>query len=90
MKVIIFGSFAYGTPHEDSDIDLLIILNKSGIARTYSEILQNKMMLAKLLRKLRKQISVDLLVYTKDEWDILIKSESSFYKIIEENGIRII
>ena len=23
LRVILFGSYAYGTPHEDSDIDLL-------------------------------------------------------------------
>jgi predicted nucleotidyltransferase len=25
-KIILFGSFAYGTPHEDSDVDLLVIV----------------------------------------------------------------
>jgi predicted nucleotidyltransferase len=25
-KIILFGSYAYGTPHEDSDIDLLVIM----------------------------------------------------------------
>jgi predicted nucleotidyltransferase len=25
-KIILFGSFAYGTPHEDSDVDLLVIM----------------------------------------------------------------
>jgi predicted nucleotidyltransferase len=24
-KIILFGSYAYGTPHEDSDVDLLVI-----------------------------------------------------------------
>lgn len=26
QKIILFGSYAYGTPHEDSDIDLLVIM----------------------------------------------------------------
>lgn len=26
-KVILFGSYAYGTPHKDSDIDLLIVVD---------------------------------------------------------------
>src|SRR3954470_16429613 len=26
LKVILFGSHAYGTPHEDSDVDLLVIM----------------------------------------------------------------
>jgi predicted nucleotidyltransferase len=25
-KIILFGSYAYGTPHEDSDVDILIIM----------------------------------------------------------------
>lgn len=26
VKVILFGSYAYGTPHKDSDVDLLVIM----------------------------------------------------------------
>src|SRR5712692_7114097 len=26
-KIILFGSYAYGTPHEDSDVDLLVIMS---------------------------------------------------------------
>jgi predicted nucleotidyltransferase len=29
-KIILFGSHAYGTPHEDSDVDLLVILPFEG------------------------------------------------------------
>ncbi len=25
-KIILFGSYAYGTPHEESDVDLLIVM----------------------------------------------------------------
>src|SRR5436305_8586823 len=25
-KIILFGSYAYGTPHDDSDVDLLVIM----------------------------------------------------------------
>jgi predicted nucleotidyltransferase len=25
-KIILFGSHAYGTPHEDSDMDLLVVM----------------------------------------------------------------
>jgi len=30
LKAILFGSFAHGTSREDSDIDLVVILNKEG------------------------------------------------------------
>src|SRR5262245_59636385 len=26
-KIILFGSFAYGAPHEDSDVDLLVVMS---------------------------------------------------------------
>src|SRR5438477_10825888 len=25
-KIILFGSYAYGTPHDDSDVDILVIM----------------------------------------------------------------
>jgi len=25
-KIIVFGSYAYGTPHEDSDVDILVVM----------------------------------------------------------------
>ncbi len=27
QKIILFGSYAYGTPHEESDVDLLVIMS---------------------------------------------------------------
>ena len=29
-KVILFGSHAYGTPSEDSDVDLMVVMNAEG------------------------------------------------------------
>ena len=30
LKVLLFGSYAYGTPRDDSDIDLVVVLDKEG------------------------------------------------------------
>ncbi|MBI5033503.1 MAG: nucleotidyltransferase domain-containing protein [Chloroflexi bacterium] len=32
-RIILFGSYAYGKPHEYSDVDLLVILNTKGRPR---------------------------------------------------------
>jgi predicted nucleotidyltransferase len=90
LRAIVFGSFAYGIPHKDSDLDILVILNKSGISKNYSDLIKNRHELSKLLRDIRKRIPIDLLVYTKDEWEYIKNSGSSFYKNIEEHGITII
>ena len=89
-KVLVFGSYAHGKAHDDSDIDLLVILDKRGISKNYKEMLINKKNISAQLRKLRKIIPVDLLVYTIDEWIMLKNSGSSFVKQIENEGIRLI
>lgn len=67
-KIILFGSYAYGTPTEDSDIDLCII--KPSITSKLSE----KTKIRKLLKDIK--ISKDILVersdffekHTSDDW----------------------
>ena len=85
-KILVFGSAVSGKFHKDSDVDLVIILDKKGIAKTYKERIENRRIVSKLLRDLRKKIPIDLFVYTKDEWDLLQKSGSTFYREIEEKG----
>ena len=85
-KVIIFGSAITDKFHEDSDIDLVVILNKKGIAKNYKERIENRRTVSKLLRDIRKKIPIDLFVYTKDEWELLKRSGSTFYREIEEKG----
>ena len=88
--VLLFGSYAYGDVHDDSDIDLLVVLDKEGVSNNYAEMLQNKTAVSRQLRGLRKRIPIDLLVYTIDEWAILQNSDSSFFKQIETNGVQLI
>ena len=42
LQVILFGSYAYGTPTEDSDVDLLVVMDvpKSEFSRKATEIRQ--------------------------------------------------
>jgi len=36
-KVILFGSYAYGTPNEDSDIDLYVVTKDKFIPQNFNE-----------------------------------------------------
>lgn len=89
-RVILFGSHATGKEHSDSDVDLVVVLNKKGMSRNYREVLKNRMAINRLLRTLRARIPVDVLVYTRDEWDMLIHSGDSFFRQIQEHGRRIL
>ena len=80
-KIILFGSYAYGTPNEDSDIDLFIEKNKS-VARLDAIAMVS-------LRDLMKKYKIGFDILTSTHEDIL-KREDPFYKIdILQRGIKI-
>jgi uncharacterized protein len=89
LTLIVFGSHAYGNPGEDSDIDLLVIIDKNGKSRSYMEFIENKKTVSRYLISLKRKYPIDLLVYTKEEWDELLMAESSFYKKIQQEGVTI-
>ncbi|MCD4694745.1 MAG: nucleotidyltransferase domain-containing protein [Bacteroidales bacterium] len=48
-NVILFGSYAYGNPNADSDIDLLVILNDNESIHNYSDKIKKRVMISKSL-----------------------------------------
>lgn len=73
-KVILFGSYAYGTPNPHSDVDLLVIMktNASPKDRSWA--------ISRLL--LPRPFPVDILVKTPKEVDKALKSGDFFLKEI--------
>lgn len=57
-KIILFGSHAYGTPHEGADIDLLVIMPYEG---------GHAQQAIKILNTIDVWLPVDLLVRTPEE-----------------------
>ncbi len=88
-EAILFGSYADGEPHCDSDIDLVIILDENYKAKKYSEILERRVKLSKLLIDIERKTPLDILVYTSAEWEELVKTGSSFINEISARGRRI-
>ena len=78
-KIILFGSWAWGTPHEDSDVDLFIVKesNEKRWEREYE-----------LRRKLfgNKFPPMDLLIYTPVEVERRVVMEDFFIQDILEKG----
>ncbi len=62
-KVILFGSYAYGEPTQDSDVDLLIIKN------TDKRVIDRWIEVKKLLRGVAPGLPISPLVYTEREID---------------------
>jgi len=85
QKIILFGSYAHGTPTEESDLDLLVIKDSDSPSR-----LQNRK-IRKILSDLR--IPIDVIVKTPEEFrtyrDIIgtiIYPANKFGKVIYESG----
>ena len=86
-KVILFGSYAYGEPHEDSDIDLLVVTNDETIPGSYREHIQNYLRVAAALRDIRKIVPIDVIVHTKAMYAKFLELGSLFSKEIVSKGI---
>jgi predicted nucleotidyltransferase len=80
-RLILFGSRATGTAHEDSDLDILIVSHafegQPFIGR-----------MGKLLVYLQFPAGIDALCYTPDEFRYKLRTSSSIRQIVEE-GIEI-
>jgi predicted nucleotidyltransferase len=82
-KIILFGSVVTGNLHEDSDIDIIVVLNNETIPQTYNEKMELKLSVRKALREINKLVPIDSLTYTKKEYDLILKNKNSFFKEID-------
>ena len=85
-EIILFGSINNGNFDEESDIDLLVILDIDKIPETYEEKMEMKLQLRKAIREINRKIAIDLLVYTKKEFEIIKKEGNNFFQDIIKNG----
>lgn len=85
--VLLFGSYAYGTPHKDSDIDLLVVTNDKFIPQTFKERTNLYVAVSEHILNISKQVPVDLIVYTLPMYKQFIEIGSSFSKEILSKGI---
>ena len=75
-KIILFGSYAYGNPHEESDVDLLVIM------RTKDAIEQS----IRIKWAFKRLFSLDLIVRTPRQVERGLKDDNWFLREIIEKG----
>ena len=78
-KIYLFGSYAYGTPNEDSDIDLCILTD------------ENKRKL-EILREIRRNVGdinypLDILVYKTDVFNERVNNKNIMVRKIYTDGV---
>jgi predicted nucleotidyltransferase len=85
-KVILFGSYARGTATDDSDIDLVVVLNSDDMSQKFNDRMSRRRPVSRSLLEINRQYSMDILVYTKAEFDYLKSKEDFFVRELEETG----
>ena len=86
QKVILFGSYAWGQPTEDSDIDLYVVTQDDFLPANYEESMQNYLKVAAVLREINKAVPIDLIVHTKPMHQAFIRLDSMFAREMMTRG----
>ncbi len=76
-KIILFGSYAYGQPTEDSDVDLLVIL-------PFEELPVRKTI--EIRKRIPASFPLDLIVRTPEQIQQRLEMEDFFIQDILNNG----
>jgi len=85
-KIILFGSYAYGIPSEDSDLDILVVTNDNVIPSSFSEKSHIYLRISKAISEIKRKFPVDLMVHTKPMHQEFIKNNSLFARELLTKG----
>ena len=77
QKIILFGSYAYGRPSPDSDVDLLVVMPFPGSSREQA---------AKIRGRIDTPVALDLLVRTPEQIAERLTMDDFFMREIVEQG----
>ncbi|MBI1830682.1 MAG: nucleotidyltransferase domain-containing protein [Planctomycetes bacterium] len=77
-RIVLFGSYAYGTPTEDSDADLLVVMDIPEDQTRQQAVL--------IRQRIPRRIRMDLIVRTPAEIAFRVKHNDWFFRDILERG----
>jgi len=79
LEIYLFGSYAWGQPDKDSDLDLVVVIDQSN-EKSYKRPIRGYDALMSL------RIPNDIIIYTKCEWDELILNVTTLAYKIKSQG----
>jgi len=84
-RIVVFGSAAGGETHEDSDLDIAVVVpdpeDRAEFTRT-----EFALEVRRRLRDINAQVALDIVVYTVSEFERLASQASSLRTEIVEGG----
>jgi predicted nucleotidyltransferase len=83
LSIYLFGSYAWGQPDADSDLDLLVIIEDENIENRYLLLVDGYKALARL------RLSKDLLLYSQAEFEEISQDRTTLCYKIKSEGVQI-
>ena len=78
QRIVLFGSYAYGAPTEDSDVDLLVVMNYRGA---------NHDRIIRIRQTVPYSFPMDLLVHKARDIERRIEGNDFFLREIMQKGV---
>ena len=88
-KIVLFGSEATGKAGSESDIDLLVVLSRKTMPSGFRERSANYLKISRAIREIEKRHPIDLLVYTRPEFEKIKASGNLFVRRVIREGIEL-
>ncbi len=88
MEIVLFGSYAWGKPTEESDVDLAIVLNGLNKPESYLERIKRNSKITSFIKEIRIEKPVDFIIYSSEEWQLLLTEKSELINEIENAGVK--
>jgi uncharacterized protein len=85
--VLLFGSYTYGTPDPDSDLDVFVVLNDQSMPVTFKKKQEFYLKVSSLTRPVAKQIPIDLMAFTLPMFEQFKLANPTFSEEILTKGI---
>jgi len=89
-KVILFGSYAWGLPTEDSDLDIYVVTNDNFIPQNFREKTAVTLKVSRAIRSLQKTIPIDIITHTRKMHQKFVELNSHFSQEVMQKGIRLL
>ncbi|MCF8352739.1 MAG: nucleotidyltransferase domain-containing protein [Bacteroidales bacterium] len=86
-KIILFGSYAYGEPSDDSDLDILVVTGDDVIPSNFSEKSLIYLKISRTISEIKKEFPIDLIVHTKGMHRKFIENDSLFARELLTKGM---
>ncbi len=89
-KVVVFGSYAYGQPNENSDLDLYVVTSDEYTPQNWREKSAIFLKTIKALDDIQKHIPIDLIAHTKPMHKKFVELDGMLSRKILRDGISLL